>query len=227
MKDSLNTDIYQSWPYKVEDNFLSDDLFASVLQFSKQYKKSLNIDANKVYSSSNKIYSDGRIVSSTLPSKLIEMLNKECHQKMIGYLENFCPKKIPLYNYSDFQIVLTGKNYSFPVHQDVPIKLLSCVVYIAPEKNTGTKIHSNKAGSNESEIKWQQNRALLFSRKENSTWHSYNGDGISTRTALIYNLCTLNRKMAYKAEGAIMSYYKELYTHNIRRIKNTVRPFFK
>lgn len=227
MNDSPNTDIYQSWPYKVEDNFLSDDLFASVLEYSKQYKQSLNIDSKKVYSSSNKIFSDGRIISSTLPNKLIEMLNKECHQKMMSYLENFCPKKIPLYNYSDFQIVLTGKDYSFPIHQDVAIKLLSCVVYIAPEKNTGTKIHSNKAGLNENEIKWQQNRALLFSRKENSTWHSYSGDGISTRTALIYNLCTLNPKEAYKAEGAIMSYYKEQYTSNLQRIKNTVRSFFK
>ena len=146
---------------------------------------------------------------------------------MMAYLEDFCPKKIPLYGYSDFQIVLTGKNYSFPVHQDVPIKLLSCVVYIDPKKNTGTKLHSNKTGLSESEIKWEKNRALLFSRKENLTWHSYSGDGISTRTVLIYNLCTLNPKKAYKAEGEIMSYYKELYINNIQRIKNRVRSLFK
>ncbi len=170
-----------------------------MLQFSKQYRKSLNIDPNNVYSSSNKIYSDGKNCFFSTAIKLIEMLNKECHQKMIGYLENFL-KKIPLYNYSDFQIVLTLEKIThFLFIKMFPIKLLSCVVYIAQKKIQAPKYTRIKQDQ-VSEIKWQQNRALLFSRKENSTWHSYSGDGISTRTALIYNLCTLNPKMAYKAE---------------------------
>ena len=36
-------------------------------------------------------------------------------------------------------------------------------------------------------IDWKKNRAV-FSRKEFETWHSYEGNKISNRIALVYNL---------------------------------------
>ena len=59
-------------------------------------------------------------------------------------------------------------------------------------------------------IDWQQNRGLFFSRIENETWHSYEGDGVSDRVALVFNLMTKNIKKVYEIEK------KSYYLGNLR-----------
>ena len=49
-----------------------------------------------------------------------------------------------MYDYSEFQIVETGANFVFPIHDDTPNKLLSGVVYLKPEYNSGTIFYENK-----------------------------------------------------------------------------------
>ena len=39
-------------------------------------------------------------------------------------------------------------------------------------------------------IRWKQNRAFVFSRIFQKTWHSYQGDKKNNRLALVINLCT-------------------------------------
>ena len=64
-------------------------------------------------------------------------------------------------------IIKSGKNYKFPIHDDTPNKLLSGVIYLYPEKNTGTLFYSDKKGSEKEIIDWKPNRAVFFtSRKE-------------------------------------------------------------
>ena len=41
---------------------------------------------------------------------------------------------------------------------------------------------------------------FFFSRKENESWHSYEGDGLSSRVALVYNLMTNRIKDVYRIE---------------------------
>ena len=62
--------------------------------------------------------------------------------------------------------VVTSKNTKFPIHDDTPNKLLSGVIYLTPEENSGTIFYSSKKGENKKEIEWKQNRAVFFSRKE-------------------------------------------------------------
>ncbi|MDC0937828.1 hypothetical protein OAR56_02385, partial [Pelagibacteraceae bacterium] len=112
------------------------------------------------------------------------------HQKAMTLLNKFCPEKINLYDYSEFHIVLTGANYKFPIHDDIPTKLLSGVVYLDPEINKGTMFFDNIKGDGKKYIEWKKNRAIFFSRKEGETWHSYEGDGKSSRLTLVYNLMT-------------------------------------
>ena len=76
------------------------------------------------------------------------------------------------------------------------------MIYLKPEKNSGTLFYSSKSGQDKKEIKWKQNRAVFFSRKERSTWHSYNGDGNNNRVALVYNLMTSKIKDVCKVEGS-------------------------
>ena len=117
---------------------------------------------------------------------------------LIGYLINY--EKSKLYDYSDFTIIKTGKNYKFPIHDDTPNKLLSGVIYLYPKDNTGTIFYSNKNGDSKKIVEWKQNRAVFFSRVEKETWHSYEGDGYSDRIALVYNLMTYDVKSVYSIE---------------------------
>ena len=57
-------------------------------------------------------------------------------------------------------------------------------------ENTGTIFYNKKNGEGKTEIDWKLNRGVFFSRKERETWHSYQGDGINDRIALVYNLMT-------------------------------------
>ena len=95
-----------------------------------------------------------------------------------------------MFSYSDFSIIKTNKNSKFPIHDDTPNKLLSGVIYLYPENNSGTVFYNTKSGDDKTSIDWKQNRAVFFSRKERETWHSYEGDRINDRVALVYNLMT-------------------------------------
>ena len=57
-----------------------------------------------------------------------------------------------------------------------------------------------KRTKNKQEVNWIQNRAVFFSRTEGKTWHSYQGDGVSNRIALVYNLMTNNIRKVSKIE---------------------------
>jgi hypothetical protein len=97
------------------------------------------------------------------------------------------PEKLQNYSFTELNVVNTGKDVSFPIHTDTKDKLLSAVVYIAPEKNEGTYLYETKDGKNPQVVEWKTNKAFIFSRTDD-TWHSYKGDGISNRLTLVYNL---------------------------------------
>ena len=119
-------------------------------------------------------------------------------------LQELYPEKRELYDYSDFTIIVTSKNSKFPIHDDTPNKILSGVVYLSPKENSGTIFYNDKYGKNEKNIRWKQNRAVFFSRKEKETWHSYQGDGKSNRIALVYNLMTYKIKKFTKLKKKII-----------------------
>ena len=184
---------------EVIDNFLTEEDFK---ELSTLKLKSVNNFEKKVYH--NRIFKDGSIESSCVENKTIRRLHNNYHSIAIKILEKYAPQKVELYQYSDFHIVVAGANYSFPIHSDTPNKLLSGVVYLVPEKNFGTTLYS----ANKKKIKnieWKQNRALFFSRTEN-TPHSYKSDSISNRITLIYNLMTVDIKSVCKAEKTFYPY---------------------
>ena len=106
---------------------------------------------------------------------------------MINWLKELAPEKLQHYWYTELNVVNNGKDYVFPIHSDSRDKLLSVVIYIAPENNEGTWLYEDKSGKNPKQIEWVPNRAFVFSRNDN-TWHSYKADGKNNRLALVYNL---------------------------------------
>ena len=182
---------------KIIDDFLNDDHFNELI--SIKLKK--EVDKNKMQVYHNSIDKNFNTTSSTINSDLLVSLQKKYHSKAIEVLKELSPEKVKLYDYSEFVLIETGSNYKFPIHDDTSNKLLSGVIYIKPEINSGTLFYANKNGDKKKQIDWKINRAVFFSRKEQTTWHSFEGDGKSNRIALVYNLMTNRIKEVYKAEN--------------------------
>tara|TARA_B100000963_G_scaffold187057_1_gene162732 strand:+ start:20361 stop:20987 length:627 start_codon:yes stop_codon:yes gene_type:complete len=179
---------------KIIDNFLNKEDLCSLLNQLKN-KKTRNF---KILH--NTIDSRNKIIDSAIEKKLIYRLQKRYFPKASKILKKLSPKKLQLYNFSDFTIIITNKNKKFPIHDDTPDKILSGVVYLYPKNNSGTIFYSNKKGENKKKIKWKINRAVFFSRLEKQTWHSYQGNGKSDRIALVFNLKTKNIKKVFEIE---------------------------
>lgn len=188
-----------NYKVKVVDNFFDQDDFKSLCK--------LDLDINLEKNSNNKEFltyhneiNDNVIKNSVINVELLKRLHTNYHKKLMEILMELNPEKAKLYDYSDFIIIVTSKNSKSPIHDDTPNKLLSGVIYLYPNENTGTKFYNNKKGEGETKIAWKQNRAVFFSRKERETWHSYEGDGKNSRIALVYNLMTNRIKEVYKIE---------------------------
>ena len=170
---------------KIVDNFLKTNDLDFFSKYLDKYEK---------------VKQDGLNINKIENIELINSLNSSYHLKAINILKELCPEKVELYDFTQYAVIETGSNFKFPIHDDDPNKILSGVIYLKPEKNIGTKFYSNKNGVQLKTIEWKVNRAVFFSRKEKTTWHSYEGNGLENRVALVYNLMTKNVKKVYKIE---------------------------
>lgn len=205
-----------NYKIKIVDNFLNHD----------DYKNLCKIDLKKKTDNEFEVYhnkiNDNGIIESSINNDLLLRIHKNYFHKAMEILEEIAPEKVHLYEYSDFTIIITNKNSKFPIHDDTPNKLLSGVIYLSPQNNSGTNFYSDKNGSHETTIDWKPNRAVFFSRKEKETWHSYKGDGLNNRVALVYNLMTNKIKEVYKLEK------KNYFVGNFRfKINPYIFRFFK
>ncbi len=212
----LNKNIKLNYKIKVIDDFLIKQDFDDLCKLGNNLnnKKDFNVYHNKI--------NNNGVIDTIIDESLLKRIHNNYHQKAMNILKEICPEKLSLYEYSDFTIIVTRKNSKFPIHDDTPRKLLSGVIYLEPQKNSGTIFYSDKKGSNKNNIEWRQNRAVFFSRRERETWHSYEGDGLSNRITLVYNLNTNNIKAVYDVEK------KNFFYGNLRfKINPYLSKFFK
>ena len=181
--------------YKVIDNFLNKEDFDRLNSIKLD-----EIPHNSIKVYHNEIDLNKKLITNSFDEKIIRDLQENYHNKTFEILKELNYEKSKLYEYSDFTIIKTGRNYKFPIHDDTPNKLLSGVIYLYPEQNKGTIIYKNKKGEDKRIIEWKQNRSLFFSREEKITWHSYEGNNTSDRVALVYNLMTTQIKKVFEIE---------------------------
>ncbi len=172
-----------TWPHIIEDNFLDREHYKELFKY-KDLKLKSDTDIAII---KNRIWIDGK-TEGQLPADYLIEFDKYYSKKMHSYLEKLAPEKVPSIKWLELNLVFTGKNCKFPIHEDSPNKLLSVVVYLYPKVNTGTILYSDENGNDKTVVDWVPNRALIFSREAGVTWHSYEGDGVSTRYALVANL---------------------------------------
>lgn len=175
------TDIDYGWhaDYAVIDDFLSkkhlkqcQDYF---LEMPRDHRWNCsenfvpkNYDANKV-------------------NPLVKSLYETYNPILLGMLRRLAPEKEKLIDGSQIDFVNTTPGKEWVIHNDLEYKLLSVVVYISPEVNTGTILYKTEKGAHPYEVEWKINRCFAFARNDN-TWHSYKNTHTKDRNALIYNL---------------------------------------
>ena len=157
---------YYNFKYVIIDNFFDEKLFTTF----KNYKIPITdtVDVENI----THIFKNFLSYYDNILNNVFTLLN---------------PNKKSLITTSKLESVCTGPNMYYPLHTDIPQKLLSVVIYVKPQINTGTFLFSDNKANNKKEIKWIPNRAFIFSRNEN-TWHNYCGDGKNIRHVLSYTL---------------------------------------
>ena len=61
------------------------------------------------------------VMKSTIDKSIVEELHKNYHKKALNILQDLNKEKVGLYDYSDFTIIVTHKDSSFPIHDDTQI----------------------------------------------------------------------------------------------------------
>ena len=145
-----------NYSIKIVDNFLNKEDFNYLLNLHQDlnFKDEFRVFHNEI--------NDDKIINSSIDQNFLKKIHKNYFSKAMEILKEICPEKSGLYDYSDFTIIKTKKNSKFPIHDDTPNKLLSGVIYLYPEKNSGTIFYSDKKGSNKTIIDWKPNRAVFF-----------------------------------------------------------------
>ena len=180
---------------KIIDDFFDTEDFKELSNF-----KFGSVGSKEIKVHHNMISKDSVIKNDLLNNELVLKIHKKYHKRVFELLKELNPEKAELYDYTDLVLIETGSEYKYPIHDDTPNKLLSGVIYLSPEKNSGTSFYDNRFGKNKKTIDWKRNRAVFFYRKEFETWHSYEGNKISNRIALVYNLNTYNIRKVYSIE---------------------------
>ena len=110
------------------------------------------------------------------------------HQYMLSALQQLNPDRAKRQiKHTELNIVMSGKDFVWPIHNDSKDKMLSVVIFVAPNENEVTWLYEDQAGTDPRQIEWKPNRAFIFSRNTD-TWHSYKADGKNNRLTLVYNL---------------------------------------
>lgn len=169
------------WKHEIIDDFLAQDDFEFLCNLELPVPENDNWTISK-----NQIYKNGK-TNCIFPKKITKRFQKRYFERLIDILYTHAPEKIKDVDYMEFNIVQTGKDFIFGVHPDSKSKLLSVVIYLTPEENTGTILYDNEKGNPVSTVPWKQNRCLVFSRTDN-TWHDYKSDGKNIRRTLVLNL---------------------------------------
>ena len=173
----------------VQDDFLDEHDFCKLLSLLPDSEQ---FEFDKVTIASNTVDLFGNVINNEcIPEKLLRQIHSRYRDRLILMLSTISPLKRGLVDYFDYHLVVTGKFYKELIHFDAPNKLLSVAIYLSPTINRGTVLYpSHDKNSGAIEIPWKPNRAFIFSRIKNKTWHSYAGNKLLNRLVMVINVGT-------------------------------------
>lgn len=195
----------RTYPFEhiVIDEFFTQKLFDELIKEIKKMDLSFD-DINGDFRCISRINKEGQEeFADGLSTKLLTKIFKDKNEFLLEKLRELAPKKHSLYEFTELRIQKAQEAYSSGAHTDSAQKLLSVVIYLHPEEEEGTQMYERKDGEIVAQCEWQQNRAFVFARKENRTWHSWASKGNKGRFVLVYTLMTSQPKAALKSEGLL------------------------
>ena len=134
------------WPkYVVIDNFLKEEHFNYLNNFKISNKDERITFKNCIIPKENKII-NSKDYDKIFDDKLTTEFNNTYYPIVLDLMKKLNKSNISKFKYMEFTLVNTPKNFTFPIHFDSKLKLISIVIYISPEKNIGTWLYDNKEG---------------------------------------------------------------------------------
>lgn len=148
----------EPWPHLIIDDFFEPEVFEKMRK-----EIGLFIGGSKIESRQT-LYKD----FTSLPVTA-EALASTDFESYVSHFKEHRPFE-KLYRSSEVSFCL--RDFSYPVHDEASSKVLSVVVYIAPDQGIGTGIHDLEK-NHVFDVEWKPNRALIFAGLTGKTWHSY------------------------------------------------------
>lgn len=147
------------WPHIIIDDYYEPHVFEEILNEGKKFLAK-NVDKNTRKQEFQN--PDNSILKECINSRLLD-------ESYFDVLTDHRPYSC-LNPYWELNF-LRGP-FSYPIHDESPRKVLSCVVYVGPEQNAGTSLY-DKDKNFVKEVTWKPNRALVFAAQDGVTWHDY------------------------------------------------------
>jgi hypothetical protein len=203
---------FSTWNYVCVDDFLEVTDLRRLTGLAAQHSAG-NPNEIKIFQSRT---SD--LKNSFISPDYLEELKLKYEPVAIEILKSLAPKKVSLFDFSSFQISITKKGATYPVHVDQPEKILSGVVYLSPTNSTGTFLHASEKDLHPFEVDWKVNRAFFFSRHPEFTWHSYRGDSRGDRITLVFNLMTRDLRKHQIIDMGISRYFFHSVSRRVAKV---------
>ena len=157
-------------------------------------------------------------------------IEKKYEPFMKNVLKELAPHKVNIPSKLNCSLSILPPNSKYEIHEDKLEKVLSGVIYLSKKKNIGTLLHNSKSDSKPYEINYEENKNFIFSRKHNSSWHSYKSNE-NKRYTMIINLMTDQKLNHLISEIGYFSgsYYflKDYLFKRLRKIIGTFKDLFK
>lgn len=154
------------WPHILEENWYEQSLFDA-----------MKIEL-KAYALANIRHKQTVVKDFTdLPATLTCISSRPITEALLLQFPKYRSYKrlVPRY-----EVIFCVGDYSYPIHDEWPDKVLSAVTYIFPEQATGTLLY-NEDKSYHSTATWKPNSTLIFPGLTGKTWHNYSSSEGSIR----------------------------------------------
>ena len=152
----------EPWPYIVIDNFLPRGEFMTMMENCMFLHSGNPEKFDRDY--------DDQVIRIPLKWDPLEEHNMHLHLASFTERRNFSSVK-------DLKVlshyVRTKANFNHKRHDEAPFKILSTVLYLAPDGNNGTRLYTSETSNDKLELEWKPNRAVIFAGRDNVTWHDY------------------------------------------------------
>lgn len=163
------------WPHLVIDDYFNTELA------NKATKEIIDfIKTSKIENKQTVIRSTDYNFNKLFPHTNNYILSNVIDESVLSIFPN-TRTYLTLKKYSEINICL-GK-FSYPIHDENEIKILSAVTYLFPKISKGTIIYDADKNFYK-EVEWKQNRTLIFAPLDNVTWHSYEVSDIPVRITI-------------------------------------------